>query len=94
MGSIPPNSTLIFDVEVISWTPPPKQVEFKVEITQEGSGPTVPVGAPVAVHYEGRYKGGLKDAEWFGGSNDGRKLPFYFKVGAGEVIDCWEKGIV
>ena len=63
--------------------------EFTVEKLSEGSGPTVPAGSFVTVHYHGT----LLDGTVFDSSvNKGR--PFKFQVGVGQVIKGWDEGIL
>jgi peptidylprolyl isomerase len=67
--------------------PPPKKLVIKdLEV---GNGPTAKAGDEVSVHYVGRvYKTKeLFDANW------GKEKPFTFKLGAGEVIKGWDKGV-
>jgi FKBP-type peptidyl-prolyl cis-trans isomerase len=53
---------------------------------QVGTGDSVVVGRPLAVHYVGQ----LADGQVFGMS---RGAPFRFTLGAGSVIDGWEDGL-
>lgn len=54
-----------------------------------GTGPEVERGDVVAVHYIGT----LQNGDEFDNSRR-RGQPFSFKVGAGEVIEGWEEGVV
>jgi peptidyl-prolyl cis-trans isomerase A (cyclophilin A) len=51
---------------------------FRVEVTKEGSGPKVPKGSSVSVHYTGT----LLDGTVFDSSLT-RNQPFSFKLGKG-----------
>jgi FKBP-type peptidyl-prolyl cis-trans isomerase len=62
---------------------------FIVEKLNEGTGPTVPPGSTVWVHYTGT----LTDGKKFDSSYD-RGQPFKFVVGKGQVIKGWDEGIV
>ena len=54
----------------------------------EGTGPVVPVGAMVKVHYTGMFP----DGRVFD-SSVSRGKPLEFKVGVGQVIKGWDEGI-
>lgn len=102
MGSIPPNSTLIFDVEVIDSKPSPKIVPFdtkgKDTLTtasglryinvENGSGEQAVSGKTVRVHYTGY----LMDGKIFDSSIE-RDEPIEFPLGQRMVIPGWEEGI-
>jgi peptidylprolyl isomerase len=66
---------------------PPKQLEVKD--IEEGSGAEAKGGDEVTVQYVGvNYKSGKEfDASWDRGE------PFTFTLGAGEVIQGWDKGL-
>lgn len=64
------------------------QGELKKETLQEGSGETADPGEMVSVHYTGK----LENGQVFDSSVP-RGEPFTFKLGAGSVIEGWEKGI-
>ena len=61
--------------------------EFKVEITQAGSGPNCHKGATATVHYTGK----LTNGKVFDSSVN-RGEPFVFTVGVGQVIKAWDLG--
>jgi len=63
--------------------------EFKVEDVTVGDGAEAKEGSSVKVHYTGTLKSGKK----FDSSLD-RDSPFEFKIGDGQVIAGWEKGVV
>lgn len=102
MGSIPPNSTLIFDVEVIDSRPSPKIVPFdtkgKDTLTtasglryinvENGNGEQAVSGKTVRVHYTGY----LMDGKIFDSSIE-RDEPIEFPLGQRMVIPGWEEGI-
>jgi FKBP-type peptidyl-prolyl cis-trans isomerase len=55
----------------------------------QGAGPAAKTGDRVSVHYTGR----LLDGTQFDSSLD-RGLPFDFVIGAREVIEGWDDGVV
>lgn len=64
--------------------------ELVVQPLTQGAGPEVQEGQTVVVHYTGVK---LSDGEQFDSSYL-RGQPFNFQVGAGQVIDGWDQGLV
>ena len=100
-GSIPPNSTLIFEVELFSIEKAFVDTDFslpgKEEVTKsglrmiihkEGDGEVAKAGQTVHVHYTGLLETGKK----FDSSHD-RGQAFSFKLGQGRVIKGWEEAL-
>jgi peptidylprolyl isomerase len=102
MGTIPPNSTLIFEVELMNVVEPPKPFDVKgkdtlttasglkyivVEKGKEGAA-KAEAGKNVSVHYTGF----LMDGKIFDSSRE-RGTPFQFDLGAGRVIKGWDEGV-
>ncbi|MFY8022191.1 MAG: FKBP-type peptidyl-prolyl cis-trans isomerase [Bacteroidia bacterium] len=102
MGSIPPKSTLVFDIEVLDAKAAPKIVPFdtkgKDTVTTasglryinivNGTGAQAQSGKTVKVHYTGY----LMDGKVFDSSIE-RDDPISFPLGNGMVIRGWEEGI-
>jgi FKBP-type peptidyl-prolyl cis-trans isomerase len=63
--------------------------ELKIETIKEGTGEGAVNGNTVTVHYTGTLLDGTK----FDSSLD-RGTPFSFELGAGQVIQGWEQGIL
>ena len=84
------------DVMIAGAAPPvnkPVQLPFSIELLNEGRGQTVPEGATVTVHYEGRLVNpDGTDGKMFD-SSLARHKPFTFTLGEGAVISGWEYGI-
>lgn len=103
MGSIPANSTLIFDVELLEIKPQPKIEEFNIAgleinttdsglqyyIVEPGTGDSPSNGSYVSVHYTGYLQ---SDNSMFDSSIK-RNQPFRFPLGAGRVIKGWDEGV-
>ncbi len=102
-GVIPPNATLIFDVELIDAVDVPKPVPFDVEgkkiekspsglqyiiVHENAAGTQAYANKKVSVHYTGY----LEDGTIFDSSIP-RGEPFTFNLGAGQVIKGWDEGI-
>ena len=67
-----------------------KPLTFKHEILSAGDGVSHPkAGQQITVHYTGS----LTDGSVFDSSHN-RKQPFVFTVGVGQVIKCWDQGIL
>ena len=62
--------------------------ELKIEDLREGTGEAAKAGQTVGVYYVGT----LSDGKKFDSSRD-RGQPFRFKLGAGEVIQGWDRGV-
>jgi peptidylprolyl isomerase len=97
MGSIPPNSTLLFDVELVDIVMPFDLTRSDIQTTasglkyyylNKGNGRKPETGNRVTVHYTGYLTNGKK----FDSSRD-RNQPFVFKTGENRVIKAWEEGI-
>lgn len=101
MGAIPPNSTLLFDIELIEIKEKFVDVDFslpgKEEVTgsglrmiihKEGNGQIPVTGQTVKVHYTGI----LENGKQFDSSHD-RGRPFTFQLGQGRVIKGWDEAL-
>ena len=63
--------------------------ELQIEEITVGTGDEAATGKKVTVHYTGTLTDGTK----FDSSKD-RDVPFSFNLGAGEVIQGWDQGVV
>ena len=87
---IDPNSTLYIEVTAKEAF---AEEEFKIETTKEGTGDKVAAdGDTVRMHYVGRLDN-HEDGEIFDSSRK-RDKPFPVKLGEGQVIAGWEKGLL
>ncbi len=66
----------------------PAATELKIEDLKVGTGAEATAGKKVKVHYTGWLTNGTK----FDSSVD-RGTPFEFSLGAGQVIQGWDKGV-
>ena len=101
MGSIPSNSTLFFDVELIEVIEKFVDTDFSLpgreEVTKsglrmiihkDGNGDIPLPGQTVKVHYTGL----LENGSTFDSSHD-RGRPFSFQLGQGRVIKGWDEAL-
>lgn len=103
VGSIPANSTLKFEIEIIK-SVTPRQPDpwilsnadtvklpsgLKYIMLAKGEGATVAFGRKVSVHYTGY----LSDGKVFDSSVE-RGKPITFEAGAGKVIKGWDEAIL
>lgn len=88
-GVIPPNATLVFEIELLDIFEVPAPGELVIEEVCEGSGEGAKNGQTVSVHYRGT----LSDGTVFDSSYE-RGEPIEFPLGAGMVIAGWEQGIL
>jgi peptidylprolyl isomerase len=84
-GSIPPDATLIFEIELLDAQPP---AQVKIEDLQVGTGAEAVPGKTITVNYTGT----LTNGTVFDSSYK-RNEPFTLQLGAGQVIPGWEQGL-
>ena len=105
-GKIPPNSTLVFTIELLSFTPPPPPpqpltaFEGKPVATKKLEEGLVAIDYKLGDGAEAKtgdtvsvhYRGTLKDGTEFDSSLS-RPRPLVFPLGQGRVIKGWDTGI-
>lgn len=101
LGTIKPNSTLHFDVELVDIVAPPKPFEVTgkdtihlesglkyIKVSTASAGKEAEAFRTVSVHYTGF----LPDGKIFDSSVE-RGMPFSFTIGKEQVIKGWDEGI-
>ena len=91
-GDIPPNATLVFEVELLA---EPERKPLEMTDLVLGSGAEASSGVRVTVHYTGWLYDESADkhrGKKFDSSKD-RADPFRFQLGAGQVIRGWDDGV-
>lgn len=87
-GVIPPNATLIFDVELLGVQEVPAPGQLQIVEIEVGTGDEAKPGKEVSVHYTGKFTDGTVFD-----SSVSRGDPIVFTLGAGMVIPGWDLGI-
>ena len=91
-GVIPPNATLIFEVELLA---EPERAPLLMTDVVIGTGAEATAGQRVSVHYTGWLfdpAAANNRGKKFDSSKD-RGDPFRFQLGAGQVIAGWDQGV-
>ena len=88
-SSIPPNSDLYFDVELLDLVKPGEENMYDKTDLKQGTGPAVANGDTVTVHYVGTLVNGRRFD-----STVERKKPETFTLGKGNVIKGLEAGLI
>ena len=90
-GVIPPNSTLLFEVELLeTWEKTESGLEYFD--TEKGTGAEPKTGQTCVMHYTGWLWRNNAKGKKFDSSVD-RDEPFPFPIGRGKVIKGWDEGV-
>lgn len=96
-GRIPPNATLVFEVDLTDVIGPPAATlpastvtQLKIEDLVVGTGPGAKNGDTLVVNYTGWLENGTK----FDSSLDPGRQPIEFVLGQAQVIPGWEQGLL
>lgn len=88
MGDIPPNSTLVFEVEALRIEDISKPAKVEIQEVKPGTGPAATATSKVTVHYRGTFINGVEFDKSIG------KDPMSVELGQGRLIPGFEQGIV
>lgn len=88
MGDIPPNSTLVFEVEALRIDDPKATPKVEIKEIKVGTGPSAGPNAAVTMHYRGTFINGVEFDKSYG------RAPFTLTLGTGSVIPGFEQGII